>query len=60
MDQLASSENHELTALLRSWSDGDERAFDQVLPIVYDELHRMALGYLAGERPMCRFSRRRS
>ena len=50
MDQLASSENHELTTLLRSWSDGDERAFDQVLPIVYDELHRMALGYLAGER----------
>jgi RNA polymerase sigma-70 factor, ECF subfamily len=50
MDQSASSENHELTALLRSWSDGDERAFDQLLPIVYDELHRMALRYLAGER----------
>ena len=50
MDQCASSGNHELTALLRSWSDGDERAFDQLLPIVYDELHRMALRYLAGER----------
>jgi RNA polymerase sigma factor (TIGR02999 family) len=50
MDQRASFENHELTALLRSWSDGDERAFDQLLPIVYDELHRMALRYLAGER----------
>ena len=50
MDQRASSGNHELTALLRSWSDGDERAFDQLLPIVYDELHRMALRYLAGER----------
>jgi RNA polymerase sigma factor (TIGR02999 family) len=50
MDQRASSENHDLTALLRSWSDGDERAFDQVLPIVYEELHRMALRYLAGER----------
>jgi RNA polymerase sigma factor (TIGR02999 family) len=50
MDQRASSEDHELTALLRSWSDGDERAFDQLLPIVYDQLHRMALRYLAGER----------
>ena len=50
MDQRASSGNHELTALLRSWSDGDERAFDQLLPIVYDELHRMALRHLSGER----------
>jgi RNA polymerase sigma factor (TIGR02999 family) len=50
MDLRASSEDHELTALLRSWSDGDERAFEQLLPIVYDELHRMALRYLAGER----------
>jgi RNA polymerase sigma-70 factor, ECF subfamily len=50
MDQRAFSADHELTALLRSWSDGDERAFDQLLPIVYDQLHRMALRYLAGER----------
>jgi RNA polymerase sigma factor (TIGR02999 family) len=50
MDQRASSGDHELTALLRSWSDGDERAFDQLLPLVYDQLHRMALRYLAGER----------
>jgi RNA polymerase sigma-70 factor (ECF subfamily) len=50
MDERASSGDHELTALLRSWSEGDERAFDQLLPIVYDQLHRMALRYLAGER----------
>jgi len=49
MDQCA-SRDHELTALLRSWSDGDGRAFDQLIPIVYDQLHRMALRYLAGER----------
>ena len=49
MDQCASGD-HELTALLRSWSDGDGRAFDQLIPIVYDQLHRMALRYLAGER----------
>ena len=40
----------DVTALLRIWSDGDESAFDQLIPLVYDELHRMALRYLAGER----------
>src|SRR5829696_8134912 len=40
----------ELTTLLRGWSDGDAEAFDRVLPLVYDELHRMAARYLAGER----------
>lgn len=39
-----------VTDLLRLWSDGDESAFDRLIPIVYDELHRMALRYLAGER----------
>ena len=40
----------EVTTLLRAWSAGDEEAFDRVLPLVYDELHRMAARYLAGER----------
>jgi RNA polymerase sigma-70 factor, ECF subfamily len=40
----------ELTGLLRAWSGGDAEAFDRVLPLVYDELHRMAARYLAGER----------
>lgn len=40
----------ELTGLLRGWSDGDADAFDRVVPLVYDELHRMAARYLAGER----------
>jgi RNA polymerase sigma factor (TIGR02999 family) len=40
----------ELTTLLRGWSDGDTEAFERVVPLVYDELHRMAARYLAGER----------
>jgi RNA polymerase sigma factor (TIGR02999 family) len=40
----------EVTSLLRVWSAGDERAFERLIPLVYDELHRMALRYLAGER----------
>jgi RNA polymerase sigma-70 factor (ECF subfamily) len=40
----------DVTALLRIWSDGDEAAFDRLMPLVYDELHRIALRLLAGER----------
>ena len=40
----------DVTQLLRGWSDGDADAFERVLPLVYDELHRMAARYLAGER----------
>jgi RNA polymerase sigma factor (TIGR02999 family) len=45
-----SAEPAELTGLLRAWSAGDADAFERVLPLVYDELHRMAARYLAGER----------
>ena len=37
-------------ALLRLWNDGNELAFDRLIPLVYGELHRTALRYLAGER----------
>ena len=40
----------DVTGLLRLWSGGDELAFEQLVPLVYDELHRMALRYLTGER----------
>jgi len=40
----------EVTTLLRAWSDGEADAFDRVLPLVYEELHRMAARYLVGER----------
>ena len=40
----------EVTKLLRAWSGGETDAFERVLPLVYDELHRMAARYLSGER----------
>jgi RNA polymerase sigma-70 factor (ECF subfamily) len=40
----------DVTTLLRAWGAGDAEAFDRVLPVVYEELHRMAARYLAGER----------
>ena len=39
----------DVTSLLQVWSGGDERAFDRLMPLVYDELHRMAHRYLARE-----------
>jgi RNA polymerase sigma factor (TIGR02999 family) len=37
--------------LLRAWGQGDLRARDDVLPLVYRELRRRAAGYLRHERP---------
>jgi len=41
----------EVTKLLLAWGAGDELALDQLLPVVYRELHSMARGYMAAERP---------
>jgi len=40
-----------VTALLRRWRGGDQTALDRLVPLVYDELHRLAQGYMRGERP---------
>ena len=39
-----------ITELLERWSQGDEKALDQLTPLVYDELHRLAGAYLRRER----------
>lgn len=39
-----------VTTLLRAWSRGDQRALDQLTPLVYDELRRRARHYLRAER----------
>jgi RNA polymerase sigma factor (TIGR02999 family) len=41
----------ELTRLLLAWSAGDEKALDDLLPVVYRELYTMARRYMAAERP---------
>lgn len=37
-------DSHDITGLLRKWSDGDSTAFDQLMPLVYDHLRRIAGG----------------
>jgi RNA polymerase sigma-70 factor, ECF subfamily len=41
----------DVTTLLRAWSDGDRSALDQLLPVVYQELHRQAQRYMRGQPP---------
>ena len=41
---------HEITAILREWSDGDQAAPERLMPLVYDELRRQAANYLFKER----------
>jgi RNA polymerase sigma-70 factor, ECF subfamily len=50
MDPRHGSTTGNLTGLLRTWNAGDREAFEQLMPLVYDELHRIALRCLTGER----------
>src|SRR5215468_6118974 len=45
------SAKHEITKLLRAWSEGDQGALDQLAPMVEAELRRLAKSYMAKERP---------
>jgi len=42
---------HQVTQLLVRWREGDQRALDELMPLVYDELRRLASHYMRGERP---------
>jgi RNA polymerase sigma factor (TIGR02999 family) len=39
-----------VTALLEAWSKGDEAAWEDLIPLVYDELRRVAARHLSRER----------
>jgi RNA polymerase sigma factor (TIGR02999 family) len=40
----------EVTTLLREWRDGGPEALEKLMPIVYDELRRIARNFLSRER----------
>jgi len=46
-----SSTQKPVSALLAKWQAGDEKALEALLPVVYNELRRLAHGYLRKERP---------
>jgi RNA polymerase sigma factor (TIGR02999 family) len=41
---------HEITELLAEWRDGNQSALDELYPLVYNELHRLARRYMSRER----------
>ena len=41
----------QVTQLLKAWGNGDEAARDELMTLVYAELHRLAHQYLKRERP---------
>ena len=43
------SGSREITRLLQAWSQGDQRALDELTPYVYKELHRVAHRYMSRE-----------
>jgi RNA polymerase sigma-70 factor, ECF subfamily len=44
------AERELLTQLLQQWGNGDKEALDQLMPVVYDQLHRLASRCLMNER----------
>jgi RNA polymerase sigma factor (TIGR02999 family) len=41
----------QITHLLLDWNNGDAQALERLMPLVQNELHRLAHRYMAGERP---------
>jgi RNA polymerase sigma factor (TIGR02999 family) len=47
---MAAPPLQDVTQLLRAWSNGEQEALDQLIPLVYHELHRLAHRYMGRER----------
>ncbi len=48
---MTTASRTEVTALLSEWSNGDQEALNKLMPLVYDELRRVASRHLRHERP---------
>lgn len=49
--QMTTPSAQDITQLLRAWGNGDQQALDELTPLVYRELRRLAKAYMAAERP---------
>jgi RNA polymerase sigma factor (TIGR02999 family) len=47
---MTTPSTHEVSQLLAAWSEGDEAALEQLIPLIYRELRRQAERYMHGER----------
>lgn len=46
-----SSDAYKVTRLLADWSDGNQQALEELLPLIYNELRQLAHNFLYRERP---------
>ncbi len=47
---MSATNNQEVTELLKKWSGGDAEALEELTPVIYAELHRIAKRYMSRER----------
>ena len=47
---MAGKPQHQITQLLAQWSEGNQSALDELYPLVYEELHRLARRYMSREK----------
>ena len=47
---MSQSSSQELTHLLLAWRQGEREALDRLIPVIYEELRRIAHSYIRGER----------
>jgi hypothetical protein len=50
-DEMSDAKPKSVTQLLVAWSDGDPTALNQLVPLVNEELRRLARSYMRRERP---------
>jgi len=48
---MKTTSSHEVSQLLVAWGNGDQAALSSLMPLVYQELHRIAGRYMRRERP---------
>jgi RNA polymerase sigma factor (TIGR02999 family) len=46
---MSASSSHQITHLLQAWCGGQETALEELIPLVYEELHRAARRYMSLE-----------
>jgi RNA polymerase sigma-70 factor, ECF subfamily len=47
---MSQSSSQEVTKLLLAWRQGEKEALDKLVPVIYEELRRLAHSYMRGER----------
>ncbi len=47
---MVDGQHHDVTELLQKWSAGNEEVLEELTPVIYAELHKIARGYMHRER----------